>query len=112
MLNIEFQGRRRFGSGEDIFNIFTIYGHDGHRGSIRNLTLTGLVVSEEMFKSLENRRQTTEAYLYYKHTSEPLALVSLKHAPFPLSIFANKCSDGLYSHSYTCMLVVLFWLCK
>ena len=23
----------------------------------------------------------------------------LKHAPFPLSIFANKCSDCLYSHT-------------
>ena len=53
-----------------------------HRSSIWNLTLIGLVVSEEkMFKQCGGRRmmtdgQTTEVYLSYKLTNEPLALVS------------------------------------
>ena len=46
-----------------------------HGGSIWNLTLIGQAVSEEkMFKEC-GRRQTTEAYLSYKLTSEPLAKV-------------------------------------
>ena len=43
-----------------------------NRGSIRILTLTGLLVSEEMFKEFGG--QTTDAYLYYKLTSESSAL--------------------------------------
>ena len=47
-----------------------------HKGAIWNLTLTGQVVSEEkMFK--ECGRQTTEANLSYKLTSELSAQVSL-----------------------------------
>ena len=45
-----------------------------YRGAIRNLTLIGLVVSEEMFKEFGG--QMTEAYLYYKLTSEPSSPVS------------------------------------
>ena len=46
-------------------------------GSILNLTLIGPVVSEErMFK--EYGRLTTEVYLSYKLTNEPLAQVSQK----------------------------------
>ena len=51
-----------------------------HRSCIWNLTLIGLVVSEEkMFKECGRRRathdvrRTTEAYLSYKLTSEPSA---------------------------------------
>ena len=48
-----------------------------HRGSIWNLTLIGPAVTEEkMFKSVDDRRRTTEAYLSYKLTSEPQAQVS------------------------------------
>ena len=46
-----------------------------HKSSIWNLTLSGPVVSEEMFKECA-RRRTTEAYLSYKLTSEPLSQVS------------------------------------
>ena len=39
--------------------------------------LIGQVVSEKMFKSGDDRRrQTMEAYLFYKLTSEPSAQVS------------------------------------
>ena len=34
MLHIKFQGHRRFGSGEDLFKICTIYGHGGHLGLV------------------------------------------------------------------------------
>ena len=45
-----------------------------HGGSIWNLTLIGQAVSEEkMFKSVDDRRRTTEAYLSYKLTNEPTA---------------------------------------
>ena len=56
-----------------------------HEGSIWNLTLIGQAVSEEkMFKECgrrtDDRRRKdgrmTEAYLYYKLTSEPSAQVS------------------------------------
>ena len=51
-----------------------------HGGSTWNLTLIGQAVSEEkMFKEYGRRttdRRTTEAYLSYKLTSEPLAHVS------------------------------------
>ena len=50
-----------------------------HGGSIWNLTLIGQAVSEEkMFKECGWRMTTTEAYLYYKLTSEPSAQASLK----------------------------------
>ena len=41
-----------------------------HGGSTWNMTLIGQAVPEEMFKEC-GRRQTTEAYLSYKHASEP-----------------------------------------
>ena len=53
-----------------------------HGGSIWNFTLIGQAVSEEkMFKRVEDRwrrdrRQTTEAYLFYKLNNEPLAQIS------------------------------------
>ena len=35
MLHTKFQGHRPFGSGEeDFFKVFTIYGHEGHRGHV------------------------------------------------------------------------------
>ena len=77
--------RRRF------FKIFTIYGHGGHLGhvtrsiltnfksphgdSIWNLASIGPVISEEKMLK-ECGQQTTEAYLSYKLTNEPLAQVS------------------------------------
>ena len=47
-----------------------------HRNSIWNMTLTGLVVSEKMFKECGRWTTIMEAYLSYKLTSEPLAQVS------------------------------------
>ena len=32
MLHAKFQDHRTFGSGEDFFTVFTIYGHSGHHG--------------------------------------------------------------------------------
>ena len=34
MLHTKFQGHRSIGSGEDIFKVFTIYGHGGHVGHV------------------------------------------------------------------------------
>ena len=34
MLHTKFQGHRPFGSGEDFFKVFTIYGHGGHLGHV------------------------------------------------------------------------------
>ena len=46
-------------------------------GSIWSSTLIGRAVSEgKMFKSVDDRRRTTEAYPSYKLTSKPSAQVS------------------------------------
>ena len=34
MLHTKFQGHQSIGSGEEIFKVFTIYGHDGHFGHV------------------------------------------------------------------------------
>ena len=34
MLHTKFQGHRPFGSGEDFFKVFTIYGLGGHLGHV------------------------------------------------------------------------------
>ena len=53
-----------------------------HGSSTWNLASTDPVVSEEMFENDDTHTyictyiRTTEAYLYYKFTSEPLAQVS------------------------------------
>ena len=59
-----------------------------HGGSKWNLTLIGLLVSEERMFKEGGRRRTTEAYLSYKLTNESSAQVSWQN---PLR-WANK--DG------------------
>ena len=34
MLHTKFLGHQSFGSGEDFFKVFTIYGHGGHIGRV------------------------------------------------------------------------------
>ena len=34
MLHAKFQDHRPFGSGEEVFKVFTIYGHGGHLGHV------------------------------------------------------------------------------
>ena len=34
MIHIKFKDHRTSGSGEDFFNVFTIYGHGGHLGHV------------------------------------------------------------------------------
>ena len=80
MQNTNFQGHQPFGSGEEIFLRFLPYmgmvailvmWHGPFEQKNYEIWLTGQAVSEEkMFKEC-GRRMTTEAYLYYKLTSEP-----------------------------------------
>ena len=42
MLHTKFQGHQSFGSGEDFFKVFTIYGHGGHLGHVTKTVLTAL----------------------------------------------------------------------
>ena len=37
MLHTKFQGHRSIGSGEEIFKVFTIYGHGGHARHVTQL---------------------------------------------------------------------------
>ena len=98
MLQTKFQGQRPFGSREEGFLMFLPYMGmaailvmwpgpfeqsfvpPSHGDSIWNLASIGLVVSEEkMFKECGRRTDrgwTTEAYLSYKLTNQPLAQVS------------------------------------
>ena len=92
MLHTKFQSHQLFGSGEEDFWRFLPYMAmaeilfmrpwpfeqtfipSPHKSSIRNLTLIGPVVSEEKMFEECGRRTTTNAYLYYKLTSEPWRL--------------------------------------
>ena len=77
------QQHRPIGSKENLLKVLNIFGHDGHAGYVTGiiwanlhsqeslhmihmrLTLTGTIVSENMFEEC-GRRRTTEACLSYK----------------------------------------------
>ena len=90
MLQTKFQGHRLFGSGEDFFKVFTIYGmaaifimwpgpfeqsfvYPFHRSSIWNVASIIPVVSEEMLENVDNIHTHGQQRPVYT-TSSPMSL--------------------------------------
>ena len=96
MLHTRFQGHRPFGSGEDFWRGFTIYGRGGHLGHVtqvprrnfRSRNLGRLHMNYgfnrpsgcrgDVWKCWRSDGQTTDACLYYKFTYEPKGSGELK----------------------------------
>ena len=93
MAHTKFQGHRPFGSGEeDLYKVFITWRPPWSRDQDRLNKLSfphpmetpyeiwlqsaQWFLRRRCLKSVDDRRQTTEAYLSYKLTNEPLAQVS------------------------------------